>query len=204
MKLKLEALSAMDGIAIIRSDRLLRLVRPPYRLNDALVLDEDAVQDAILRHGFSAGANHFDKWEDAIDFLNRQTVEARRALGKEIPNALSGKEILDVAPPEVLSSFLDRIEREIIPRRSFDHAENFLLALLSSTAWTREPEIGIRAVVLLRLNKEMRNKAAVGIAELSARGNLFPSLGRNKKDFELSARAAGLIRERGSVFAPAS
>jgi hypothetical protein len=204
MKLELEALSQAEGIGIIRSGRTLRLVRPPYTLQDAPILSEDSLQDAILCHGFSASGQQFQSWEDAIAFLNQQAVAARRLLGKEIPETIPGPDILDVAPPEVLSAFLDRVERQIIPQRLFDHAEDFLLALLKSKAPTHQPRLGHKAAELLQLNSEARKKADAGISQLASRDVRFPSLERRRGDFEWSVRLAELIRERGCVFAPAS
>jgi hypothetical protein len=170
-------------------------------LHGAPVLPEDSVQDAILRHGFSAAQEQFDNWKDAIVFLNQQAVAARRSLGKEIPDAISGKDILNVAPSEVLSSFLDRVEREIIPQRLFDNAEDFLLAFLASRALGHQPELGARAAALLQRNKEARKKSEAGISELANRDIRFPSLEQKQGDFALSVRLTKLIRERGCVFA---
>jgi hypothetical protein len=203
MKLKLEALSPAEGIGIIRTGQTLRLIRPPYLSHDAPVLAEESLQDAILHHGFSASGEQFASWEDAITFLNQQAVAVRRSLGKEIPDSIPGRDILDVAPPEVLSSFLDRVEGEMIPQRLFEHAEEFLLALLESSARTRHPDVGNRAVTLLQRNKDARKQSEAGISELANRDVRFPSLEKHGER-EWSDRMAELIRGRGSVFAPAS
>jgi hypothetical protein len=203
MKLKLEAFSPAEGIGIIRTGQTLRLVRPPYVSHDAPVLAEESLQDAILRHGFSASGEQFGSWEEAITFLNRQAVAVRRLLGKEIPESIPGRDIVDVAPPEVLSSFLDRVETEIIPQRLFNYAEDVLLAVLTSGAGIRHPEIGARAASLLQLNKDARCESEAGISELAKRDIRFVSLERHG-EIEKSARWADLIRERRCVFAPAS
>jgi len=166
MILKFEAISPAEGIGIIRSGHALRLVRPPYASHDTPILAEESVQDAILRHGFSACREEFANWEDAIAFLNQQVVVARQSLGKDIPNSIPGRDILDVAPPEVLSIFLDRVETEIIPGRLFDHAEDFLLALLTSSARNCQPEVIARAALLLQRNKEARKKFEAGISKV--------------------------------------
>lgn len=200
MKLKLEALSPMEGIGLIRSGQSLRLVRPPYALSDAPVLAEDCLQDAIVRHGFVAAREEFDNWEQAIGFLNRQASAARRALGQEIPELIDGKAILEVMPPEVLGRFLDRIEGEIIPKQLFDHAEDFLLALLMSNAGARHPDIGARAAELLQRNKAARQKAKDGVSELANRDIRFPSLERKPELLARSLQWGERIRERGSLF----
>ena len=101
----------------------------------------------------------------------------------------------------MLSSFLDRVEREIIPQRLFDNAEDFLLAFLASRALGHQPELGARAAALLQRNKEARKKSEAGISELANRDIRFPSLEQKQGDFALSVRLTKLIRERGCVFA---
>src|SRR5262245_29859284 len=98
MKLKLEGFSPAEGIGIVRKGQILRLIRPPYVLQDSPVLSEESLQDAILRHGFSVSQKEFDNWEDAIGFLNEHVTAIRRSLGKEIPDSISGRDIIDVAP----------------------------------------------------------------------------------------------------------
>jgi hypothetical protein len=203
MKLKLEALSPAEGIGILRAGQTLRLVRPPYSLHESPVLAEKSLRDAILMYGYFASQEQFSSWEEVIDFLNRQAVESRRALGKEIPESIAGADILEVAPVEVLSAFLDRVERELIPRRVFDHAENFLLALLASSALTRHPAVGSRAAKLLQHTKEARECAEAAVSKLASRDVRFESLERHRM-LEVCAELAEIIRARGSVFAPCS
>ena len=203
MMLRLEALSPAEGIGIIRVDHTLRLIRPPYLSQDTPVLAENALEDAILRHGFSASTEQFGSWEDVITFLNQQAVDVRRSMGQTIPESINGKDILDVAPLDRLNSFLDRIEQEIIPQRLFDQADEFLLSLLASSASTRHPETGSRAVRLLQRNTNARKQSEARVSELANRDIRFPSLERHG-ELEESVRLAELIRERGCIFAPAS
>lgn len=203
MKLRLEALSPPDGIGIIRAGQTLRLVRPPYSLAESPVLAEDSLQDAILKHGFFASQREFEDWHGAIDFLKRQVVESRRVVGREIPESISNNDILDVAPVEVLNDFLDRVERELIPQRLFDHAENFVLAVLASTACTHYPDVFSRAVKLLQCNKEARNQAETAVSELATRDIRFPSLERHG-ELAWSTRLAEQIKQRGCIISLAS
>lgn len=203
MSLKLEALSAVDGTGIVRAGQILRLVRPPYTLRGSPVLPEESVQDAILRHGFWASQEQFASWEELIDFLNRQVVVARRALGKEIPDSISGEDIVDVASEEDLSVFLACVETDLIPKRMFDHAENFLVAFLASSALNRYPALGSRAAKLLRQTKQARRAAEAAASELASRDLRFPSLERHGEVARSARVAENIIRWR-SVFAPAS
>lgn len=203
MTLRLEAFSPTEGIGIVRAGQTLRLIRPPYLLHDAPVLPEESLQDAILRHDFSASGEEFRGWEEAIAFLNKQVISVRRLLGKEIPQSIQGSDILDSAPPDVLSGFLDRVEEQLIPQRLFDHAENFLLALLASSVLTRHPEFGTRAARLLQVNKAARDQAEARESELACRDLRFPSLER-RGEVEWGVKQAEMIRARGCVFAFAS
>jgi hypothetical protein len=200
MNLVLEALSAMDGTGIIRNGQTLRLLRPPYTLRDSPVLPESSIRDAILRHGFAAAKEHFGGWEEAVDFLNRQAAESRRSLGKEIPEFIAGGDIVDVAPEEVLTAFLERVETELIPGKMFDHAENFLVALLSTGVLTRYPALGCRAARLLQRNKDARQLAGAATSELMGRDLRFVSLEKHG-ELERSAKLAESIRQRHCVFA---
>ena len=203
MNLVLEALSATDGTGIIRDGQILRLLRPPYRLHDSPVLPQGSIRDAILRHGFSAAREQFAAWEEAIDFLNRQATESRRVLGKEIPDFIAGVDIVDVAPEEVLAAFLQRVETELIPRKMFDHAENFLIALIASNVLTRFPALGSKAAKLLQRNKEARALANADVCELARRDLRFASLERHG-GFAKSVQLAEDIQRRHSIFAAAS
>ena len=141
MMLKLEALSPAEGIGIVRFGEGLRLVRPPYTHADSPLLREESLLDAILRYGYFASHEEFSNWAALVDFLNQKAVESRRALGKEIPDSIAAREILEMAPVDVLNRFLNRVENELIPHRSFDHAEAFLLALLTSGVMSRSPAL---------------------------------------------------------------
>jgi hypothetical protein len=203
MTFELEAACPAEGIGIVRSRGTLRLVRPPYALSDAAVLPEESLQDAIARHGFHAARQQFASWEEVIAFLESETVSARRSVGKMIPDSIAAKDILDVAPLDVLTRFLDRVEREVIPQRLFEQAEDFLLALLESNAPSRYPQTSNRAVELLKNNHAQRRRAEAGVSTLGDHDVRFRGLEKSG-ELELSAQLAARIRERGCIFAPAS
>jgi hypothetical protein len=167
------------------------------------MLTEESLHEAVLKYGYFASEQEFSGWQDLIDFLNRQAVDFRRAMGREIPESIAGEDILSAAPSQVLISFLDRVERELIPHRLFDHAENFLMALLASGIPKRYPELCSRAARLLQRNKDARARAEIGIGGLKVRDARFVSLERHN-ELEKSALLAQTIRGRGCVFAPCS
>jgi len=200
MKLKLEAVSAPYGTGIVRTDRTLRLLRPPYTLQDCPILPEESVEDAILRLGFSAAEKEFTTWEEAIDFLNQQAVEWHRVLGKDIPESIPNSDIIDVAPEEILTAFLERVETDLIPRQVFDHAENVLFALLTSSAPRRYPALGGRAMELWRRNKAARRAAESAMSEVARHDLRFESLEKHGQAGR-SAKLADDIKRRHCVFA---
>jgi hypothetical protein len=201
MGLKLEALSAIDGTGIVRNGYTLRLLRPPYTHGSSPLLPEESIQDAILRHGFSASQQEFESWESAIDFLNEMAVEARRSIGAEIPDSVSGAEIVEVAPEEVLVAFLQRVEAQLIPQGLFEHAENFLLTFLNSGAATRYSGLTSKAAGLLQRCKDAQRRGESKAAGFTMSDPRYQSLKRHG-EVERSYRLAEEIRKRGSVLAP--
>jgi hypothetical protein len=145
MMFTLEAYSPEEGIGIVRNGQSLRLVQPPYALSTSEILGDESVQDAVLNHGFSACAERFRNWEALVKFLNDKAAESRRTYGDPIPESISYDEIIAAAPLEVISGFLDRVERELIPQKAYDHAENLLRAVLESKASSAAPVIRLRA-----------------------------------------------------------
>jgi hypothetical protein len=199
MSLKLEALLPVEGVGIVRDNTELRLVQPPYRLSDAPTLPATALRDAILKYDYVASGEEFETWGDLIEYLNRQVVESRTRLGRNIPESVAYDEIVAVAPPEVISGFLDRVESELIPRGSFDHADNLLLAVLSSDLLIKTPALSARAGKLLRRSKESRARAGTGTSTLASEDLRFASLERSgelKKSMQIAER----IRCRHSIF----
>jgi hypothetical protein len=201
MSLRLKALSAIDGTGIVWIGQKLRLLRPPYTLNNSPILPEESIHEAILRHGFTAADQEFTTWEEAINFLNQQVVEARHELGKDIPESIPGVDIIDVAPEEVLCEFMERVEGDLIPRGKYDHAENILFAVLTSKASASYPRLGARAVDLLRRNRAARERAQAAVSELSKRDLRFKSLERHGQLNKSKKRSEDITRW-GCIFAP--
>jgi len=200
MKLKLEAALAVEGTGIIRSGEILRLLRPPYLLHESPVLPEESIADAISRCGFVPSSEQFATWEEAICFLNKEVMERRRALNRELPDLISGSELVGVAPEDVLTKFLDRVEQELIPKGNFEHAENLLLAIVSSDAVTRYPSLVTRAAKLLLANQTLHKTTEAAICGLANRDLRFTSLEKHG-ELKKSVKLAEDIRKRG-FFAP--
>ncbi len=149
MTFKLEAFSPPEGIGIVRAGKDLRLVGPPYLLDESAVVPEDSIREAILKYGYSSSGEDFNTWDQLKNFLNSQVVEARRALGQQIPE-INDADILEIAPADALERFLDRIELQLTSDRQFDQVENSLLTLLSNDSFLRNTSLTQRAAGLFR------------------------------------------------------
>lgn len=200
MTVRLEALSEIDGTGIVRSGEVLRLLRPPYTLQDSPVLSEESLHEAISRFGFSPSGEQFPSWEQAIEFLNLKTAESRRALGVELPESIDGASVIESASEDILENFLLRVDRDLIPQRLFDHAENFLLAFLASSALTSYPALAKKAVELLQRSRAQRQQTETASSELACRDQRFPGLEKHGQ-LKKSAHMAEIIEKRHSVFA---
>lgn len=203
MNFRLEAFSPPEGVGIVRVDGRFRLIRPPYFLRDSSVVSEDSISEVITKHGFSASSKEFESWEEVINFLNDQVVEARIALGQEIPDSVDINTILDVAPPAVLQMFMDRVANELIPQRMFTRAEEVLIALLTNEKTNQHLELVRRAAGLLRFNRERQQAVQNPINAIAGNDRRFTSLNRHRR-LEATARVAEAIRMRGCFFAPTS
>jgi hypothetical protein len=145
----------------------------------------------------------FETWESAIDFLNEKAAEARHSAGMQIPETISGVEVIEVAPEGVVRTFLERVETELIPKGLFDHAENLLLTFLKSKAATQYPGLPSMAAELLQRCKDAQTLAETRAARLTTSDVRFPSL-RRHGEIERSSRLAEEIRRRRCVFIPCS
>jgi hypothetical protein len=202
MTVRLEAISEIDGTGIVRSGEVLRLLRPPYTLQDSPALPEESLHDAISRFGFSPSEEQFPSWEQAIEFLNLRTVESRRALGIELPESIDGASVIEAASEDVLNDFLLRVDRDLIPGRLFDHAENFLVAFLASSALTSYPALARRAAELLQRSRAARQRTEAAGSELASRDARFPALEKHG-ELKKCAQTGESIEKRHCVFAVA-
>lgn len=173
MSLIIEAYSPPEGIALVRdAQQSLRLVRPPYLNRQSPILAETAVREAVEKHDFFACGQTFADWQAVIDFLNGEVATARAQAGLALPEETPAQALLELAPPEIIEGFLQRVAAELIPQRQFEHAENFLIALLQA-----QPEkYGKRAADLLNDCREARNRLTASEANWQQSAPWFPSL----------------------------
>lgn len=148
--IEIVAVSYEDGWAYVRLEEGLCLIHPPYHRSGAIPADERTIEKAVGTLGFSVLAREFQSWHELVSFLHDGVAEARRQCGREVAEAAPGKEFLRLAPVEDLSHFLDRVESELIPQGKLEHAENILLAMLTTPEAQDHRDITIRAAQLMQ------------------------------------------------------
>ena len=144
------AVSYEDGWAYVRLDQRLYLIYPPYSSVGLTPADERTVERAIGTLGFSFLEREFRGWQELVSFLHDRVVEARRERGRDVAESAPGREFLRVAPAEELRNFLNRVESELIPQQKLEHAENLLLAMLTTPEVQDHRDITKRAAELMQ------------------------------------------------------
>jgi len=203
--LELLAVAPEDGWAFVRVKGTTCLVRPPYAKSNVIQADDAAVETALFKHGFvsPSGKRTFVDWAALVAFLNQQVLQSRADAGQPLPELGAGKELLMIAPREVLDSFLDRVENELLPEHQLDHASNLLTAMLRAPAARTNTQICDRVSVLLGKVQESRAAAETfrwEVARISNFDSVFPTIAR----LHGRERVMGLAEEvasRGQVFA---
>ncbi|MBF0550362.1 MAG: hypothetical protein HQK60_07495 [Deltaproteobacteria bacterium] len=201
MNINLLAYFDLDGSAIVKIDSDLLLARPPFEKRHIIKINETMLDKAVLRFGFFSTEKMFSDWETLIQFLNAQVAEAHKARGVDLSKVDVSQDIIDLAPPEILDQYLDRIESELIPARRFDHAESVLMAMIKSN----NPDLSskprrLRVTHLMQALSEARKSDPVKALQSMANESRFPNL--TKHGGLLRARDIGKrIRKQQSILA---
>ncbi len=111
--------------------------------------------------------------------------------------------MLQYAPATTLRDFLDRIDRELLPAKAWDHAEKLLLKMLALPAFRENAELCARAVALLERTSQARRQAQEDWGDLAAAGDdavaVCPRAGQRYGRAWIAGRAVA-IQQRGTVF----
>ncbi|MBF0475663.1 MAG: hypothetical protein HQK59_07465 [Deltaproteobacteria bacterium] len=200
MSIVLLAYFDLDGSAIVKIDSELLLARPPFEKRHIIKVDETTLGMAILRFGFFSTEKLFPDWEALIEFLQAQVAEAHKASGLDLSKVDVSQDIIDLAPPEILDRYLDRIERELIPTRRFDHAEAVLMAMIKSDNPDLIPKPRLsRVTQLIQALSEARKSDPVKALQSMADESRFPNL--TKHGGLAKARKIEIgIKNRKSIF----
>jgi hypothetical protein len=148
--LELLAASLKDGWAFVRTSDGAVLVKPPYRQANVSVVPEATVEKAVQAYGFAAMDRPFDDWESLIAFLRAELAEAHESIKALLPEPDAIYELLPHAPKEILSSYLDRIESELLPNREWQASLSLLSALIPLDAVKEDASLCKRTAELVR------------------------------------------------------
>jgi len=204
--LEILALAPEDGWAFVRDGRRIRLLRPPY--TGGATADASAVTaaTATARYGFALprpDRQRFADWAALIGFLRSEMTASRKARGLVLPGDEVAEQLLQYAPATTLRDFLDRIDRELLPARAWDHAEKLLLKMLALPTFRENAELCVRAVALLERTSQARKQTLEDWGDLTAPGDeavaVCPRAGQRYGRDWIEERAAA-IRQRGTVF----
>jgi hypothetical protein len=163
-------------------------------------LSEESVCAAISKAGYFAASEEFVSFEQLIAFWDETTTKSRAEGKLDLPESISAESVLKLAPVSVLNAFLDRVEHELIPARSFGHAEGILFAVLEHDEASRDAALRNRTVDLLRRINSARLAESAVFRRIDFDDIRFESLVRHNQ-VEKCARRAALIQEQGCMFA---
>lgn len=139
----------LDGSAFVEVDGSKFFIRPPYKSQHRVKIDQSDVEKAILNFGFSAADFQFFSWSALINHLNELVKVAREKLGEDIQNVDIGLQVIDAAPPQVVSRYLDKIEAELLPAQQLDQAQSTLFMMLKSDNVMKHKELRNRVGSLI-------------------------------------------------------
>jgi hypothetical protein len=147
--LKLLAAAFEDGWAFVKRNGEILLVRPPYYSWNLSVVSESTLEKAIHAHGFAITSESFNDWGTLTAFLQQRLVETRKAQGQAMPSSDAIRTLVQYASENVLQSYLDRIQTELIPNREWKAALDLLTTLLRLDKIKKNSELFGRTVNLL-------------------------------------------------------
>lgn len=128
--IKVVALAVEDGWSIIRENKALFLLRPPYTVSSKIQFTEKELEEAVLKHGFRSVDYSFSNYSQLIQFIKNEYIKANKKSSKAVPTLAELKELLGYASEDVLIKFLDRAETELIPGGKIEAAESLALDLM--------------------------------------------------------------------------
>ena len=146
---RLLAIAPEDGWAFVRRDDELLLVKPPYSQRTLSRVEEVDLERSLSLQGFQAENRSFADWGSLIAHLQAEIVAAHEARGQSEPASEDIRELIHFAPHYILSNYLDRIEKELIPNREWEPALDLLTFLLGVEAVRSEATLYERTRRLL-------------------------------------------------------
>lgn len=158
MTIKMVALAPFDGWAFIIKEKEFFLLRPPYHTRDLVKSSESDLAVAVNRYHFRECNTSFKNIPEAVQFLKETYAQEMKKMGFELPEPEELKALLEFASEEILTGYLDKMEREFIPNRCLDAAESLALELLRLERIKQDAALFNRTVEIIGKCREERNK----------------------------------------------
>ena len=153
---KLLAIIPEDGWAMVREDKTIFFVRPPFRSSERVPVSEATLADAISLHGYAAQPDAPEEsWASAVERIREIMVRARQT-GSLPPDGELLARMLRSGPPSVLSGLLDRIENDWFAKADLRAAEHALKALLAEDRVKSSKVLLDRALALRQQLDDLR------------------------------------------------
>ncbi len=195
MKIKMLAIAPFDGWAFIIKEKSLYLLKPPYHSRDLLKSSEEELASAINRYHFREIDASFVGLADVVHFLKETYANEMKAMGVELPEPEQLKTLLEFATSDVLEDYLDKMEREFIPKRNLDAAELLALELLRLEKIKQDTVLYNRTLAIIdkcREEREQLKQFTERAGELSRR---FPNAARKYTGAAIFDLAKGIRRD---------
>ena len=205
--LKLILAAFHDGWAFVRDEQEVWLLRPPYRRETMTLANDATFQRALLDPGFEPVDREFATWAELIELLRQTLVE--RSPRRAPEEKAAGRALLPYASVEVLQRYLDRVERELIPAKSWLSAQEILVALIATERARSDEALHRRAATLLErcteaLGDHQSARAAIGAeADKDAKRQRFPFLAKTQ-DLDAAVDLGLRLKEQRQILRPAA
>ncbi|MFX0066378.1 MAG: hypothetical protein ACFFC7_29820, partial [Candidatus Hermodarchaeota archaeon] len=160
MKIKVIALAPNDGWAYIERENKITLLRPPYTPSNQVEVSMKDVKDAIELYGFEKCVFTANTIEEVIKFLEQQYFKSNELEILELPSLEQLKEFLEDAPDDVLFKYIEKAQKELIPKGELEIAKSIALDLLSFEKVKQNPKMHAMATEIIervKITKEKEN-----------------------------------------------
>jgi len=142
-----------DGWAYAKTlaDNKTWVIKPPYKLESFVTINETSVASAVCKHGFSCAdlpEKPFSNLAELIQFLEKKYVEEHRQHHTATEDSAAIKQLIHFAPKEIIIQYLDAVENELIPNQEINAAKKLLADLLTTQIIKNDPTLQERIKIL--------------------------------------------------------
>ncbi|MBF0138492.1 MAG: hypothetical protein HQL65_19860 [Magnetococcales bacterium] len=168
--IELVAIHEEDGSAFVRTEDGLIVIRPPYHAWSRYNATESMVEQGIVQHGFTQAEGNFSDWQALIQHLKHVQIAAHKNRETTTINERDIENLIYEMPADHLALFLDRVEKELLPKAQWAAAEKLLTKMLGIPTLQQSKELNNRTLLLLERSQEIRKKI-----QEAADSNIFNS-----------------------------